>query len=188
MKYFTKARLEAHGVQWDMMMKEIEKMDKLNYVLVDKMIRESEDQIKGWVAEYGAYWDIVKSTFPENFFFKDITMHDCYINKTYWAGRDFIMEFDIENGFTDVYKLIFIRADVKDFAFNPPMDWQYTELYLKDGRYDIQFLTQHGYNTYQENRIVADDVQMERDPLYWKRRSERAKRSIEEVKRRYSET
>ena len=70
------------------------------------------------------------------------------------------------------------------------MDWQFTELYFAEGWYDIQFLTQHSFTAYQENRILAKDVWMERDPLYVQRQVERYKRrrkELEKLRRRYAE-
>lgn len=113
--------------------------------------------------KYREYWNSVRDQLPTEFTFAKESMHDSYIVKAYHCGDDFVMEIDSTNGFTDVSKLIFKNATVKDFVFHPNMWWEQTEIYLLDGMYSIQFLTQYGYMLYEENEIIAEDIIIERE-------------------------
>ena len=183
MKYYTKARLEAWAALW---------------VRINEGIRRGESQeenrrragawMKAWDEAYRR--DRAQAGLPQQFAFQYTTMHDCLIRRVHWAGQNLTMDFDIDGGLTDVFRLTFVEAQVKAFRFRPPMDWQFTELYFEEGWYDIQFLTQHSFTAYQENRILAKDVWMERDPLYVQRQVERYKRrrkELEKLRRRYAE-
>ena len=137
--------------------------------------------------KYEEYWDFVQAQLPMDFAFRKESMHDSFIDNAYYEGNNFIMEIDSSHGYTDICKITFKNAVIKAFEFHPNLSWQHTEVYLIDGRYDIQFLTQYGYRMYEENEIIADDILIEREHRDYKAIARELMKKAEKYKTMYKD-
>lgn len=183
MKYYTKARLEAWAALW---------------VRINEGIRRGEPQeenrrragawMKAWDEAYRR--DRARAGIPQQFAFQYTTMHDCLIRRVHWAGRNLTMDFDIDGGLTDVFQADLRRGPGQGVSLQAPYGLAVYGAVLcrRLVRYPVFDPAQ--LYAYQENRILAKDVWMERDPLYVQRQVERYKRrrkELEKLRRRYAE-
>jgi hypothetical protein len=102
-----------------------------------KFSKENEKEIKRVLSEYSKAQKLenIPQNISENFGF-----HDCKVTE-FTVGKNVVMYFDTDGGFTDLNKITFVASDIiKQEDYILDSIWIYDELYHTEGGYEAHML------------------------------------------------